>query len=163
MLRKVFPHPYLTVLLVVVWMLLVNRMALGSLIFAVIAATAVSQFTNAYWTRRPMVQDPLAAVGFVLIVVWDIIRSSFTVTRQVLFTPNDRLKPAWITIPLDIRTPEAITVLAGSITMTPGTLTADMSGCGRSLLVHCLHAPDPDAVRDEIKTRYEARLKRIFE
>jgi multicomponent K+:H+ antiporter subunit E len=38
-----------------------------------------------------------------------------------------------------------------------------MSGDGKSLLIHCLHAPDPDAVRDEIKARYEARLMRIFE
>ncbi len=57
---------------------------------------------------------------------------------------------------------EAISLLAGTITMTPGTLTADVSADGRTLLVHALHAPDPDAVRDEIKTRYEARLKRIF-
>jgi multicomponent K+:H+ antiporter subunit E len=38
-----------------------------------------------------------------------------------------------------------------------------MSSCGRALLVHALHAPDPDAVREDIKTRYEARLLRIFE
>ena len=54
-------------------------------------------------------------------------------------------------------------MLAATITLTPGTVTADMSACGRALLIHSLHAPDPDAVRDEIKSRYEARLKRIFE
>jgi multicomponent K+:H+ antiporter subunit E len=47
--------------------------------------------------------------------------------------------------------------------MTPGTVTADMSGDGRALLIHCLHAPNIDEVRAEIKTRYEARLMRIFE
>jgi len=47
--------------------------------------------------------------------------------------------------------------------MTPGTVTADMSADGRALLVHSLHAPDPGAVRDEIKSRYETRLKGIFE
>ena len=46
--------------------------------------------------------------------------------------------------------------------MTPGTVTADMSADGRVLLIHSLHAPDPEAVRAEIKTRYEARLKEIF-
>jgi multicomponent K+:H+ antiporter subunit E len=54
-------------------------------------------------------------------------------------------------------------MLAGTITMTPGTVTADMSACGRVLLIHSLHAPDPDAIRDDIKSRYETRLKRIFE
>ena len=38
-----------------------------------------------------------------------------------------------------------------------------MSACGRVLLIHSLHAPDPDAIRDDIKSRYETRLKRIFE
>ena len=77
--------------------------------------------------------------------------------------PRARIQSAWIPIPLDLTTPEAISLLAGTITMTPGTLTADLSAARRALLVHALHAPDPDAVRDDIKTRYEARLKRIFE
>jgi multicomponent K+:H+ antiporter subunit E len=68
-----------------------------------------------------------------------------------------------VTVPLELRTPEAITTLAGTITMTPGTLTADVSAEGHALLVHCLDAPDPDAVRDEIKSRYERRLMEIFE
>ena len=57
---------------------------------------------------------------------------------------------------------QAISLLAGTITMTPGTLTADMSADGKALLIHALHAPDPDAFRDEIKSRYERRLKGIF-
>ena len=89
--------------------------------------------------------------------------ANFQVARIVLFMPRDKIRSAWVTVPLDLRSPEAITLLAGTITMTPGTLTADMSACGRALLIHSLHAPDPDAVRDDIKARYEARLKRIFE
>jgi multicomponent K+:H+ antiporter subunit E len=81
----------------------------------------------------------------------------------ILFKANANTKPAWVTIPLDLRTPEAITVLAGTITMTPGTVSSDLSADGRSLLVHCLDAPDPNAVRDDIKARYERRLKEIFE
>jgi multicomponent K+:H+ antiporter subunit E len=96
-------------------------------------------------------------------VLYDIVKSNFIVAGIVLFKPSSQLQSAWVTVPLDLRSPEAITVLAGTITMTPGTLTADMSGDGRALLVHCLHAPDPEEVRDEIKTRYEARLMRIFE
>ena len=65
-------------------------------------------------------------------------------------------------LPLELRSPEAISVLAGTITMTPGTVSCDLSADGRSLLVHCLDAPDAeDAVR-AMKDRYEARLKEIF-
>ena len=95
--------------------------------------------------------------------MWDVIVANFQVARIVLFMPRDRIRSAWITVPLDLKTPAAISLLAGTITMTPGTLTADFSSDGRALLIHSLHAPDPDAVRDDIKSRYEARLKRIFE
>jgi multicomponent K+:H+ antiporter subunit E len=163
MLRKLFPHPYLTLLLVVTWMLLVNQVKLGSLVFALILGTIIPLLTAPYWPDRPVLRNPVAIVGYILIVMWDIIRSNFIVAGIVLFKPNADLRPAWVTIPLDLKTPEAITVLAGTITMTPGTVTADMSADGRALLVHCLHAPNTDEVRDEIKSRYEARLKRIFE
>jgi multicomponent K+:H+ antiporter subunit E len=96
-------------------------------------------------------------------VLWDICLANLQVARIILFVPNAALRPAWVTIPLDLRAPEAITVLAGTITMTPGTVSSDLSACGRALLVHCLHAPDPAGVVTDIKTRYEARLKEIFE
>lgn len=163
MLRRLFPHPWLTLLLIVTWMLLVNGTKLGSLVMAIILGTIIPLMTAAYWPNRPRLRDPLGAIAYILIVVYDIVKSNFVVARIVLFMPNDKIQSRWIPIPIDLRTPEAITVLAGTITMTPGTLTADMSACGRVLLIHSLHAPDPDAIREEIKTRYEARLKRIFE
>ncbi len=163
MLRKLFPHPYLTLLLIVTWMLLVNHLTRGSVVFAVILGTIIPIVTAPYWPDRPILRNPIAIIGYVLIVLYDIVKSNIIVAGVVLFKPKDQLKSAWITVPLDLRTPEAITVLAGTITMTPGTVTADMSGDGRALLIHCLHAPNIDEVRDEIKTRYEARLMRIFE
>jgi multicomponent K+:H+ antiporter subunit E len=98
-----------------------------------------------------------------LVVLADIVMANVIVARIVLFKPNAERRPNWITVPLDLKTPEAITMLAGTITMTPGTLSADVSDEGHALLVHCLDAPDPDAVRDEIKQRYERRLMEIFE
>lgn len=163
MLRKLFPHPYLTLLLIVTWMLLVNGTKLGSLVMAIILATVIPLMTAAYWPNRARLHNVPAMTGYVLLVMWDIVLANISVAKIVLFKPNRDLQPAWITVPLDLRSPEAITVLAGTITLTPGTVTSDMSACGRALLIHCLHAPDPDAVRDDIKSRYEARLKRIFE
>ncbi|MBL4915671.1 Na+/H+ antiporter subunit E [Szabonella alba] len=163
MLRRLYPHPFLTLLLIVSWMLLVNQAKLGSLLMAVILGTVIPLLTAPYWPNRPALRNMPALAGYLAVVIYDIVKSNFIVARIVLFMPNSQLRPAWVSIPLDLRTPEAITVLAGTITMTPGTVTSDMSEDGRTLLVHCLHAPDPDGVRDEIKTRYEARLKRIFE
>ncbi|WP_128515274.1 Na+/H+ antiporter subunit E [Tabrizicola thermarum] len=161
--RRLFPHPYLTLTLIVLWFLLVNQWKLGSLVMAAFLGTAIPLLTSAWWPDRARVKHPLGLAAYSALVLWDVIVANFQVARIVLFMPRDRIQSNWITIPLDLRSPEAISLLAGTITMTPGTLTSDMSACGRALLVHALHAPDPDAVRDEIKARYEARLKRIFE
>lgn len=163
MLRRLLPHPLMTVTLILVWMLLVNKLALGSLVLAVFLGVVIPLVIAPYWPNRPRIRSLPALLGYLVLVIWDIILANIAVAQIVLFKPNDRIRSAWITVPLDLRSPEAITVLAATITLTPGTVTADMSACGRALLIHSLHAPDPDAIRDEIKTRYEARLKRIFE
>lgn len=163
MLRRLFPHPLLTLSLILIWMLLVNKIAVGSLVLAAILGTAIPLLTEAYWPDRPRIRNLPALAAYVAILIWDIILANIAVAKIVLFKPNREIRSAFITVPLDLRTPEAITILAATITLTPGTVTADMSACGRALLIHSLHAPDPDAIRDEIKSRYEARLKRIFE
>lgn len=163
MLKKLLPHPHLTLLLTVVWLLLANAYTLNSLVFGLLMGLVIPWITAPYWPDRPRVRNFPMIVEYVLIVLWDILKSNITVARIVLFVPNARLEPAWVTVPLDLHEPEAITALAGTITMTPGTLTAELAADGHSLLVHCLHAPDPDGVRDEIKERYERRLKEIFE
>jgi multicomponent K+:H+ antiporter subunit E len=163
MMRRLMPHPYLSLVLFVVWFLLVNDLKVGSAVLALFLAIVIPLLTAPYWPDRATVKSVPALIGYCLLVLWDVIVANIQVARIILFMPNDRIRSAWIPIPIDLRTPEAIALLSGTITMTPGTLTADMSGCGRVLLIHALHAPDPDAVRDGIKARYETPLKRIFE
>lgn len=158
-----FPHPYLTVLLTAVWLFLVNRYSPNSLLFGFFIGIVIPIFTSAYWPNRPTLRKPLKIAEYFLIGLYDIVVANITVARLILFWRVDDLRPAWIAIPLELRSPEAITVLAGTITLTPGTVSCDLSAEGHYLLVHCLHAPDPDAVRDEIKSRYERRLMEIFE
>lgn len=158
-----FPHPYLSVLLSAVWLLLVNGYSPNSLIFGFLLGIVIPIVTSVYWPNRPTLRRPLKMAQYLSVVLWDIVVANMVVARLVLFWRVEDLRPAWISIPLDLRTPEAITLLAGTITMTPGTVSSDLSTDGRSLLVHCLHAPDPDAVRDQIKRRYERRLLEIFE
>ena len=95
-------------------------------------------------------------------VAWDIVLANLQVARLILLVPNDQLRSRYVTVPLALTSPEAITVLAGTITMTPGTVSAELSADGRALLVHGLDVPDPRALVAEIKSRYEARLLEIF-
>ncbi|WP_145106618.1 Na+/H+ antiporter subunit E [Cereibacter sediminicola] len=162
MIRRLFPHPWLSATLIVTWMLLVNQPALGSLVFAVILGIVIPLLVAPYWPGQTQLRSPLRLAAYVLLVIGDIVRANVAVAKIVLFYRTDDIHSAWIAVPIELTSPEAISMLAGTITLTPGTVVTDVSACGRVLLVHCLHAPDPDAVRDEIKARYEARLKRIF-
>ena len=161
--RWLLPHPLLTLLLVVVWTFLQNDLSAGMVVFGLILGVIIPFGTSIWWPDRPSGFRMGKMISYSLLVIWDILVANVQVAWIVLTRPNDKLRPAWIEVPLDLRQPEAISVLAGTITLTPGTLSADLSEDGAYLLVHALHAPDPDAVRDDIKDRYERRLKEIFE
>ena len=160
--RWLMPHPFLTLLLAVVWIVLQNEFSAGMAVFGVILGILIPWGTSAWWPDTPHRFRLFKMIRYSLLVMWDIMVANVQVAWIVLTVPNAKLKPAWIVIPLDLLEPEAITMLAGTITLTPGTVSADLSDEGHSLLVHVLHTEDPDAVRDEIKSRYEARLKEIF-
>ena len=160
--RRLFPHPYMTLLLIAVWLLLVNRLALGSLVMAALLGTAIPLLTSAYWPARPRLKSPLRLGAYVLLVMWDIVLANIQVAAIVLFKPSDKIKSAWITVPLDLTSPEAITVFAGTISLTPGTVSADVSACGKYLLVHALYAPHPVGEVAKATARYEARVLDIF-
>ena len=157
------PHPFLTLLLTVVWTLLQNGISAGMVVFGVILGIIIPKMTSIWWPDTPQGFRLGKMMSYSCMVMWDILVANVQVAWIVLSVPNSKLKPAWIVIPLDLRQPEAITLLAGTITLTPGTVSADLSSEGHSLLVHVLHTDDPDAVRDDIKSRYERRLKEIFQ
>lgn len=156
------PHPFLTLLLTVVWTLLQNNISAGMVVFGLILGIIIPRGTAVWWPDQPRSFRLSRMIPYILLVTWDILIANVQVGWIVLTRPNSKLRPAWVVIPLDLRQPEAITILAGTITLTPGTVSADMSDEGHSLLVHALDTGDPDAVRDQIKHRYERRLKEIF-
>lgn len=166
MLSKTFswllPHPVLTLLLTVVWTLLQNEVSAGMVVFGFILGIIIPIMTAAWWPDRPRGFSLPKMAVYCVIVIWDIMVANVQVAWIVLTRPNAKLRSAWVVVPLELTQPEAITILAGTITLTPGTVSADLSDEGHSLLVHALDTDDPDAVRDEIKDRYERRLKEIF-
>jgi multicomponent K+:H+ antiporter subunit E len=160
--RWLLPHPLLTVLLAIVWTMLQNQVSAGMVVFGIILGIIIPWGTSVWWPDTPKGFRWAKMIPYCFLVIWDIMVANIEVAWIVLTVPNSKLKPAWIVIPLELRQPEAITVLAGTITLTPGTVSADLSDEGHSLLVHVLHTDNPDAVRDDIKNRYERRLKEIF-
>lgn len=160
--NRLLPHPILTVLLAVVWTILQNDVSPGMVVFGLILGTIIPLVTAVWWPDRPKGIRLGKFFIYTLIVFWDIIIANIEVAWIVLTRPNAKLRAKWIVVPLDLRQPEAITILAGTVTLTPGTVSSDLSSEGHSLLVHALDAENPEEVRDQIKSRYEARLMEIF-
>jgi multicomponent K+:H+ antiporter subunit E len=160
--QKLFPHPYLSATLLLTWVLLMNSIGPGAVLMGGFLGVVIPLLTAPYWPEHAAMKHPLRLVAYIGLVLGDVVVSSIQVAAIILFKPVDQIQSAWICVPIDLPSPEAQALLAGTITMTPGTLTADFAADGKSLLIHSLHAPDPDAVCAAIKSRYEARLKRIF-
>ena len=162
MIRRLLPHPGLSVALVMVWLLLLNRVTVGGIVLGLIVGVLVPLLTAPFWPNRPLLRFGWPMVEYLLVVLFDIVVANFQVAGLILFRRSRDLRSAWLTIPLELRTPEAITVLAGTISLTPGTVSADVAGDGRSLLVHALDVGDRETEVLRIKHRYERRLRRVF-
>ncbi|MXQ14664.1 Na+/H+ antiporter subunit E [Microvirga makkahensis] len=160
---RLFPQPILSIVITLVWVLLANDISAGTVVLGIILGWAIPRLTSRYWPDRPRIRQPFTVLEYLGIVLKDIAVSNVQVAYWVLFRRGDTLRSQYITVPLDLTTAEAVTVLAGTITLTPGTVSADLSADGRSLLVHCLETHDPAATVAQIKERYERRLKEIFE
>lgn len=161
--RAWLPHPVLSVALVLVWLLLQNSFDLGNLLLGLVLGLCIPLWTSGLWPKPLRVRSWSAVLRYSVMVIGDIVVANIDVARLILFRRSSELRTRWVSVPLELSSPEAITVLAGTVTMTPGTVSCDLSADGRHLLVHCLDAPDAEQIVREIKTRYEARLKEIFE
>lgn len=162
MTRRLLPHPALSVLLVLVWLAMLNNISFGGLLVGLLVGWAVPLFTASYWPNRPKLRWGRHAAEYAGVVLWDILVANFQVAWLILFRRSATLRSCWLVVPLDVRSPEAITALAATISLTPGTVSVDVAADGRALLVHSLDAPDPQAEVARIKNRYEARLMRFF-
>jgi multicomponent K+:H+ antiporter subunit E len=157
------PHPLLAATLALVWVLLTNDFSWGAVVFGLLLGLAVSKLTSVYWPRRPRIRNVPVIIEYTGIVMWDIIVSNVLVAYLILFRRGTSLRSRFVMVPLELESPEAIAVLAGTITLTPGTVTADLSADGSALLVHCLETDDAEGTVATIKSRYERRLMRIFQ
>lgn len=160
--RQWFPHIALSLSMWVLWLLLMNDLSGGHVVLGGILAWAIPWFTQSFWPEEMTVRKPLVSLKFVLTVLWDIVIANLTVARLIL-SPTGGLKPAFMVLPLDVKEDFTITMLANTISMTPGTVSTDLSADRRTLLIHSLHVDDIDAALTAIKQRYEAPLKEIFE
>jgi len=144
-------HPALSVLLFLVWLLLQQSLslALPRLLQGLLGPA-----------MRPKRWGLMLRFG--LIVLWDIVVSNVTVARLVL-APGAKPQPAWVRVPLALRQPGPIMLLATIITTTPGTVSCVVDDEAHEIWVHALDCSNIEEMVAQIKQRYEQPLQEIFE
>lgn len=119
----------------------------------------VSQYvmeTSSYFGKMRQI------ISLIFVFLWALIVANLRVAYSVL-APLNKMRPGIVAIPLDIEQDAEITLLANMITLTPGTLSLDVSDDKRILYVHGMHVYGLDEFRREIKDGFETKVREAFE
>lgn len=158
-------HPFLllNLLLALLWMLLwglfdiwslMGGMVIGWLLLSMVSRT--TDYARGYGTRV------FRILSFTVYFVRILIKANLQVAWEVL-TPTMRMTPRFIQYPLAGMSPLQITTLANAITLTPGTLSVDITPDSQWLLVHCMYAADRDSAIGELDELKDRMLKEVFQ
>ncbi len=101
------------------------------------------------------------AIGLLLFFLRELILSSVRVAIDVI-RPTLTMRPAVVSVPLDLTGDAQITLLANLISLTPGTLSVDVSDDKSVLYVHAMYGDDADALRRGLKADFEHRIREVF-
>lgn len=159
--KRWLPHPVLSVMMVLIWLSL-NNASIGHFVLGSFLAVGIPYLVQDFWPTAVRVHRPFKLCMYLLMVLVDICKANFIVAVQIL-GPNNKLKAKFFEVPLEVKNDFTISMLAGTITLTPGTVSSELSADKKRLLVHALNVDDVEEAAAEIKRRYEKPLKEIFE
>jgi multicomponent K+:H+ antiporter subunit E len=160
---RLLPFPILSCGLLVLWLLLNQTISLGQFLIGCVLAFAGGLSLTTLQLPRERVRRPSAVLRLFALVTVDIIRSNIAVGRIILGLGRRQRTSGFVNIPLDLRNPYALAVLACIITSTPGTLWVSFDRQKGLLMIHVLDLIDEGEWIRTIKGRYEPHLLEIFE
>jgi multicomponent K+:H+ antiporter subunit E len=158
---RFFPQPLVTLTLLAFWLLAWNSLEPGLLLLGLAVAVTIPYYTARFWPEYPRVVRYAPLLRFILRFLYDVVVANLSVAVLIL-GPKSRLRTRFLVIPLSTRDPYVTTLLASIISLTPGTVSSNLSGDGSSLLVHALDSEGEEADIARIKRRYETPLMEIF-
>jgi multicomponent Na+:H+ antiporter subunit E len=154
--------PAINIILALLWAGMLGGISLANLASGFLLGYLVLYYTSrgtpgheGYFGKVPKL------LGFLVYYLWELLKSNAMIAYDVL-TPSHHMTPGVIGIPLDARTDLEITVLANLITMTPGTLSLDISADRKTLFVHAMYIRNPDDLRADIKNNLERRVLELL-
>lgn len=159
---RVLPYPLLTAALTLMWLILTS-FSPGQLLLGIAVAVVAGQGMAALHPAKPRLRRWDLIPKLTAIVFYDIIRSNIAVAAIILQGQRRQRTSGFLTIPLDLRDPTGLAILAIIVTSTPGTAWVDYNSARGTLLLHVLDIVEEQEWVDLIKNRYEQLLLEIFE
>lgn len=148
-------------LLALVWAALAGGITLPRLAVGFLVGYVVLAFGERLTGRTRYTRKAPRAAALVLYFLRELTRANLRVAADVL-TRAHRSRPGIVAVPMKAATELEIALLAGLVSLTPGTLSLEVSPDRRVLFVHAMFAADPDAVRREIQDGLERRLLEVL-
>ncbi len=151
----------INLLMAIVWAAITGSASLHNLIFGFVLSTLAlglirEQINGTGYIRRVIRIASLAWLFFV-----ELAKSALKVAVMVV-SPRLDIKPGIFAFPLTVTRDFEITLLANLITLTPGTLSVDVSDDKKVLYVHAIDCADPDAARRDIAEGFERKIREAF-
>jgi len=153
----------LLVVLAVGWIAVTGGLTLPNLVLGLAVAALVLLLFRDRFAKPRALSQVLRAIGLALFFLRELLLSAVAVARLSV-APNlhDKLKPAIIAFPLQLESDAEITLLANLVTLTPGTLSLDISPDRRRLFIHVLALADRERLVGELAAGFERRIAEIF-
>jgi multicomponent K+:H+ antiporter subunit E len=160
--KRWLPYPILSLLLLAMWLVLNRTLAPGHVLLGAALALGGGRILAALQAPGRARRRAVAAAQIFWLALVDIVRSNLAVARIVLHGGGRKRTAGFLTLPLEVRDPSALAVLACIITATPGTSWARYDSARNALTIHVLDLVHEAAWVRLFKDRYERRLLEIF-
>lgn len=161
--RRWMPSPPLSFALFIVWLVLNQSLDAATLLGALVLAIAVPLLTKGLRPATVRMRRPGVALRLSLRVTLDMLQSAWDVARLLLTRRSAGIRSSFVQVPLDMRDPNGLAVLAMIMCLTPGTAWGEVAFDRSTLLIHVFDLDDEAAFVALIKQRYERPLMEIFE
>ena len=149
------------ILLAILWSFLTGNVSAGNLAVGFVLAYFTLMLLQQTLGKSNYFRKVRLAIGFALWFTWELLLSNLRVAHDVI-TPRQHSRPGNLAIPLEAKTPLEITLLANLITLTPGTLSLDVSDDRKTLYIHAMFIDDVEELRRDIKEGLERRLLELM-
>ncbi|MCB1518182.1 MAG: Na+/H+ antiporter subunit E [Hyphomicrobiaceae bacterium] len=153
-----------SLILALVWVAITGNFSAPNLLMGWLISLLAMWVVRNQMTTPILVSRMRRVIGLILLFLYELVLSAFRVARLVL-TPNirSRLKPGIVAFPVTAKSDVEITLLANLITLTPGTLSVDVSEDRSVIYVHCISVDDKQDVIRDIAEGFEAKIIEVFE